>query len=108
MEKRTYSFLGIAQKAGKLLLGESACEKGISKGIVSITIVAQDASDNTKKKFNNACIYRNIPIRLFGEKEKLGKVTGKVITAVICVTDSGFAQKIDQMIQSSYLNLGVE
>ena len=47
------SLLGIAKRAGKVVSGEFATEKEVKAGYAELVIVAQDASDNTKKKFQN-------------------------------------------------------
>ncbi len=98
MVERIYSFLGIATKAGKLISGEETCERMLKFGKVYLVIVAEDASDNTKRKFTNMCDYRKVDIRYFGSKEMLGKFTGKKIRSVIAITDRGFAGQLKKMI----------
>lgn len=98
MTDRVYSFLGLAMKAGKLVSGEESCEKTIRGEKAYLVIVTEDASDNTAKKFSNACAYREVPYLRFGHKETLGKLLGKEIRSVIAITDAGFAQKLTEMI----------
>lgn len=71
MVDRIYSFLGLATKAGKELSGEETCERALKSGKVYLVIVSADASDNTKKKFNDMCSYRSVQIRFFGSKDML-------------------------------------
>lgn len=104
MFERIYSFLGLATKAGKLLSGDETCERALKSGKVYLAIVAEDASDNTKKKFKNMCSYRHIDIRCFGEKELLGRFTGRAVRSVIAVTERGFAERLKEMID----NRGIE
>lgn len=98
MVERIYSFLGLATKAGKLLSGEETCERKLKAGKVYLVIVAEDASENTKKKFKNMCDYRKVDIRYFGTKEMLGRFTGKRIRSVIAIADRGFAGRLKEMI----------
>lgn len=98
MVERIYSFLGLATKAGKLLSGEDTCERMLKLGKVYLVIVAEDASDNTRKKFENMCDYRKVDIMYFGKKEMLGKFTGKKTRSVIAITDRGFAGRLKEMI----------
>lgn len=91
---KLYSLLGLCMKAGKLLSGEFSVEKGIKEGNVCLVIVASDASDNTKKKFNNMSTYRNIDIIQLGDKVSLGNAIGKDIRASIGICDEGFAKNI--------------
>jgi ribosomal protein L7Ae-like RNA K-turn-binding protein len=106
MVERIYSFLGLAAKAGRLITGEEACERALKLGKVYLVIVSADASDNTKKKFNDKCKYRSIAIRYFGQKELLGKRTGKAIRSVVAITDKGFSGRLQEMIDSSGLEHG--
>ena len=104
MVEGIYSFLGLATKAGKLLSGDETCEKAIKAGKVYLVIVSEDASDNTKKKFSDMCNYRNVAIRYYGDKELLGKFTGKKIRSVIAIIERGFAGHLKDMID----NRGIE
>ncbi len=98
MAERIYSFLGLATKAGKLISGEETCERMLKSGKICLVIVAEDASDNTKRKFKNMCDYRKVDIEYFGSKEMLGRFTGKKIRSVIAITDRGFAGHLKEMI----------
>ena len=88
--KQILSLLGIATKAGKLVSGEYLVEKAVKEMKAYLVVIAEDASDNTKKHFSDMCQYRNIPIRFFGTKEEIGKT----YRASIAVTDEGFAKSI--------------
>ena len=92
--KQILSQLGIAMKAGKLVSGEYLAEKAVKEMKAYLVVIAEDASDNTKKHFSDMCQYRNIPIRFFGTKEEIGKTIGKAYRASIAVTDEGFAKSI--------------
>jgi len=101
---RIYSFVGLAMKAGKLVSGEVNCEKALKNGKAFFVIVTADASGNTKKKFENACKYRDIPFSVFGAKEMLGRLLGKETRSVAAVTDVQFAGKLMGLVadQQSY------
>lgn len=99
MDNKIYSFIGLARKANKILSGEETCEKAIRAGKVKLVIAARDSSQNTKKKFENMCQYKNIEIKYFGEKALLGKCLGKEIRSVVAVTDEGFANRLAEMIE---------
>lgn len=100
MTERIYSFLGLAMKAGRVVSGEETCERTLKTGKVSLVIVSDDASDNTKKRFRDMCSYRNVDIRFFGVKEMLGKFTGKAIRSVVAITERGFAARLMEMIDN--------
>ena len=108
MSERIYSFLGLARKANKLVSGDETCERAIKAGKVSLVIVAEDASPNTKKKFTDACRYYNINIRIFGKKELLGKFIGKDLRSVIAIQELGFSKRILQLIDDEKMGCGGE
>ena len=95
---RIYSFLGLACKAGKVVSGDETSERTIKIGKAVLVIIAQDASDNTKKKFNDVCSYRGIESRVFGTKERLGKSIGKDTRSVVAVCDKEFSKRMIELI----------
>ena len=90
--------MGLAAKAGSVVSGEFSVEKAIKEGKAHLVIVADDASENTKKHFQDMCRFRNIPIRFFGTKETIGQCIGKTFRANLALTDAGFAESIKKKI----------
>lgn len=88
---RELSLLGLAAKAGKIVSGEFATENALKAGKVFLVLVAEDASENTRKKFRDMCAYRNVPFYITGSKEVLGRAIGKEYRASLGVTDENFA-----------------
>ena len=86
--------LGLARKAGKLGSGEFQTEKNVKERRAFLTIIAEDASDNTKKKFYHMCDHYHIPVRTAFTMDMLGKATGTQMRSSVCVTDEGFAGAI--------------
>lgn len=92
------SLLGLATKAGKISSGEFMTEKMVKAGKAYLVMVADDASDNTKKKFENMCEFYEVPICFFSEKESLGHAMGKELRASLAVVDEGFAKAIKKQL----------
>lgn len=88
------SMVGLATRAGKTVSGEFATEKAIKEGKARVVIVAEDASDNTKKLFMNKCDYYKVPMFITGSKDELGSVTGNQSRASLAVIEQGFANAI--------------
>ncbi len=95
-DRNTFGTLGLAMKSGNVASGEFMTEKAIRSGTAKLVIVAEDASDNTKKKFRNSCSYYQVPMAVFGEKEILGNAIGKEFRASLAVLDQGFASSISK------------
>lgn len=51
MANKALSRLGLATRAGKLISGEEIVLKAIRSGEAKLVLLAGDASDNTRKKF---------------------------------------------------------
>lgn len=98
-EDKIYSFLGLATRAGKIVSGDDSTLLELKRGNVKLVIVAQDASDNTKKLFKDKSSYRNIPYVYFSSKLELGYSIGKAPRSVLGVKDINFANKILELME---------
>ncbi len=88
------STLGLAMRAGKVVSGEFMTENAVRSQSAYLVVIAQDVSDNTRKKFRDKCGYYNVPLCEYATKEELGHSLGKQFRASLAVTDKGFAQAI--------------
>lgn len=100
MPNRIYSAIGLATKAGKTESGEFCTEKAVKSGRAFLVIMAEDSSDNTKKKFQNMCTYYEVSCVIYGTKGDLGHAMGKEFRASMAVTDEGFAKMIRKQLSS--------
>ena len=96
---KALSLVSLATKAGKTASGEFCTEKEVKTGMAELVIVAEDASDNTKKKFKNMCNFYEVPIYFYGDKDTLGHAMGKEFRASLAVLDAGFAKGIKKQIE---------
>lgn len=85
------SLLGLAAKAGKVVSGEFSTEKAVKSGKAFLVLTAEDASENTRKKFKDMCSYYKVPLYNIGTKEELGTAIGKEYRASLALTDENFA-----------------
>ncbi|MCR4587409.1 MAG: ribosomal L7Ae/L30e/S12e/Gadd45 family protein [Lachnospiraceae bacterium] len=93
------SLIGLAQKAGKIASGEFSAEKAIQSFRAELVIVAENASDNTKKHFRDMCDFREIPFITYDDRERLAQAIGKEVRVVLAVNDAGFAKAIQKALQ---------
>ncbi|MCQ2520094.1 MAG: ribosomal L7Ae/L30e/S12e/Gadd45 family protein [Lachnospiraceae bacterium] len=89
--------LGLCQKAGKLKSGEFSTEAAVKDGSAWLVILAGDASDNTKKKFNDMCSFYEVDVIEYATKETLAQAIGKEERASLAVCDEGFATSIKKL-----------
>ena len=90
MDKKVASLLSLCMRARKLVAGESACEAAIRSGDAKLILIAEDASENTRKKFSNRAFYYKVPVVFYGHREEISKAIGKENRVILAVIDSGF------------------
>lgn len=95
---RILGLIGLCTKAGKICFGTDACKDLILKGKVDLVIVANDASDRTKRNFEFVCNNNNTRICFFGTIDELSKAIGKNNKAVIAIKNKEFANQIEKII----------
>lgn len=101
-EKKIYTLLGFAQKAGKIISGDASVFASLHKKSLKMIIVANDLSDNSRKKFEQKLFSaqelkkrdNKIQVFTFGTKESLGHAIGKSPRGLIGVTDDNFVNAI--------------
>lgn len=96
------ALLGLAQKAGKIVSGEFAVEQAVRNKKACLVLVAEDASENSKKSYRDLTGYYGIPCYEVFSKEEIGESIGKAHRAALAVTDQGFSLALAKL-----LGLGV-
>lgn len=100
-QNKILSLLGLATRSRNVVSGEFATENAVRNGSAVLVLVADDASDNTKKLFSDKCSYYGVQRYVYGTKEELGKAMGKETRASLAVTDEGFAKAIIKQLESA-------
>ena len=84
--------IGLARKAGKVIVGTDAVCDEIRKNKIMLVLSAADISDNTKKKISDCCSYYNVKLHSCKlSKEELGHAIGKPFAACIGITDQNLS-----------------
>ena len=92
------NMLGLAQKAHKIAVGDFAVETAIKNKTAELLVCAADTSERTAEKYRQLTKKHNIPLLIAGDKETLAYAVGKDgQTAVIALTDAGFARAIKNL-----------
>ena len=84
---KVLSLISLATKAGRCASGEFLTESETKSGRAGLVVVAEDASENTKKKYD-------VPIIFYSDKDTLGHAMGKQFRASLAILDEGFAKGI--------------
>lgn len=99
-QKKAFSALSLAAKAGKVKSGEFQTEITVKQGMAYLAVVAEDASEGTKKKFCSLCEYFGVPTLFYGTRESLGSCIGKDFRATLAITDERLAEMVSREIKT--------
>lgn len=95
---KALNMLGLATKAGQTVTGDEGCRLAIKRGKAKLVLIAQDASDNTKKTIKKLCLNYETKYIEFSTKDDLGQFSGKTNRAVVAIVQNGFAKAIHDII----------
>lgn len=98
MINKLLGLIGISAKAGKVVSGADACYEEIQKKTVKLIIIAQDASEKTKKNFSFYGDKYNIPFAIQSTIEDLSNAIGKKNRAIIGIKDINLSKEIQKII----------
>lgn len=92
MTSNSLSYVGLAFRAGKTLIGTAACEKGIKRGKVRLLLLQERMSAGSTERFQRLCAMHHVDVLIV--QESLGSAIGRSEILVIGITDKGFAKTI--------------
>ena len=99
-QNRVLSMLGLAARGRNVVSGELQTLNAVKDGSAMLVIVAEDASENTKKLFSDKCSFYEVPLRMYGSRETLGRAIGKEMRSSLAVIDIGLAQSVIGYLES--------
>ena len=97
INNKILGLIGLAARARKVCFGADSVEERINKNKVKMLIVAEDASQRTKDKFNKIAKEKNVPIIIKGDIELLSKTIGKSNKAIIGIEDINLSNEIQRI-----------
>ena len=99
IKDRVYGLIGLSARARKITFGTDSTIQEIEKNKVKLVIVADDASERTKRKLEQKCNNYGVTILIFGKMEDISKAIGKSNKAVIGLTDINLSKEIEKIIR---------
>jgi ribosomal protein L7Ae-like RNA K-turn-binding protein len=86
------TFLGLAEKAGKLQIGEESCGIAARAKKAKVLLTATDASRNSVVRAGNYSKTANAPhVVLPYTKDEIGAIVGRGSPGMLAITDIGMA-----------------
>lgn len=98
MDSNSLSIVGLANKAGKTVIGTAACEAGIWNGRLRLLLLQQSMSLSSIRKFKCMCDKNKVDVFIVSGYDGLGRAIGKSEIRVVGITDDGFANKIKSIL----------
>lgn len=102
------AYMGFAKRAGRLSAGTSATTFDMQRGAVQLLVLAEDVSENTKKKVINTAKATGTEYRVYGKGEELSHLLGSPGRYVFGIKDKELAkvvaERIDEMSDEGGVN----
>lgn len=89
--------LGLAMRAGQLTPGADLALREIKAGKAALVLVDQDASENTRKKLQDACAFRRVPMHIM-EAGLLDRACGREGRMAASLKKGGICSQILHML----------
>jgi ribosomal protein L7Ae-like RNA K-turn-binding protein len=83
--------LGLAKKAGSLVIGSRETRAGLHRGQVRLMLLAADGSPRDRERLERLAEEAGTPVRVAGPREELGRAVGRDSVSVVGVTDRNLA-----------------
>lgn len=96
--QKIYRLLGLAEKAGRAKSGTFLTEEAVRSGKARLVLLAEDAERNSRKTVTDKCSTYHVTVCEYGTKEELGAAMGKGLRSCVAITDAGFADAMQQLL----------
>ena len=93
-----YGIFGLAAASRNVSIGETLV-KEIRSRRCKYVVIADNASDNTKKRLIDKCTYYHVKYGFIESSEILSNAIGKSNIKAVGILDYGFAKKIEEILK---------
>ena len=90
----TAGLLGLAQRAGRLVIGVNGVRAALKRGDLQAVILAGDRSPRTRDKVERLARAREVPVGDGPAAEELGRLFGRGAIQAVGITDQHLARGI--------------
>ncbi len=103
MREKIIGLLGLMRRAGAISPGEDHAGDTVKAGKAKLLLFSADASDNARRKAENAAAGRNVQmIPLPFDRGELGAALGLGSCSVAAITDLGFADALMKLLAAQW------
>lgn len=98
-DEKALNLLGLAYKARKVITGEENVIKLLQNQKAKIVFVASDASSRTIDNFKRKCFFYKTRVNFSFNTEELTKAVGKTLVKILAITDQGFYESLQGLLE---------
>ncbi len=99
--KKATDLLSMAQRAGKVASGSFAANQAMETGRAVLLLVAEDASEATKRDMAMRAEKCQVPMIVCLTKEEMGHCLGRGDRAVAVLLDRGFSKALEERLRGA-------
>ena len=104
MKKETLNMIGLAKRAGAVMSGSFLVEQALRRKKARLVLVAEDASENTKKQITALCQSRSVPLGVAGLKDELGHALGQGERSCMAIIEDHLADAVKKRLEEEGIN----
>ncbi|HHT44556.1 MAG TPA: L7Ae/L30e/S12e/Gadd45 family protein [Fastidiosipila sp.] len=94
MPERFLSHLGLARRAGKILIGQDQLQDGKHRDDLFLIVMTEDAGSTVRRKTEALSERRQIPLLVAFDRDELGRALGVGRCSIVGIIDKGFADAL--------------
>ncbi len=99
LEASALQAVGVARRAGHVVIGTRAVRQAGREGRLAAMLVARDASDNARERFERVRLNTGAELVVCGDRSALGRAVGRGPVAVLGITVSGLVDLVLDSLQ---------
>jgi ribosomal protein L7Ae-like RNA K-turn-binding protein len=98
--EKIQGLLGLARKAGSVLIGSRETRDGLRRRTVRLVLVASDGSPRDRQRLERVARESRTPLVVVGTREELGQGVGRGPIAVVGLTNANLAAAVRARLDS--------
>jgi ribosomal protein L7Ae-like RNA K-turn-binding protein len=99
LEASALQAVGVARRAGRVEIGTRAVRQAGREGRLAAILVARDASDNARERFERVRLNTGAELVVCGDRSALGRAVGRGPVAALGITAPGLAGLVLEALQ---------
>lgn len=100
-DRSVLQLVGLARRAGHAVVGTQAVRVAARRGELSVVIVAEDATENARKRMRGLLLEPKLEVVTFGTRIGLGRAVGRRQAVVVGIRDRRLGFRIAAEVEAT-------